>query len=80
MEHTLGNPDDKPVKAEKGDRLEEQLSFKSRFVLVFGEVNDSLAQAICRRLLALSADSDAHHYVRLVAGRPRRVGATRSTT
>jgi ATP-dependent Clp protease protease subunit len=59
MEHTLGNPDDKPVKAEKGDRLEEQLSFKSRFVLVFGEVNDSLAQAICRRLLALSADSDA---------------------
>jgi ATP-dependent Clp protease protease subunit len=59
MEHTFGNPDDKPVKAEKGDRLEEQLSFKSRFVLVFGEVNDSLAQAICRRLLALSADSDA---------------------
>jgi ATP-dependent Clp protease protease subunit len=59
MEHSLGNPDDKPVKAEKGDRLEEQLSFKSRFVLVFGEVNDSLAQAICRRLLALSADSDA---------------------
>jgi ATP-dependent Clp protease protease subunit len=59
MEHTLGNPDDKPVKAEKGDRLEEQLSFKSRFVLVFGEVNDSLAQAICRRLLALAADSDA---------------------
>lgn len=59
MEHTLGNSDDKPVKAEKGDRLEEQLSFKSRFVLVFGEVNDSLAQAICRRLLAMSADSDA---------------------
>jgi hypothetical protein len=39
MKHTLGNPDDKPVKAEKGDRLEGQLSFKSRFVLVFGEVN-----------------------------------------
>ena len=59
MEHTLGSSDDKPAKAEKGDRLEEQLSFKSRTVLVFGEVNDSLAQAICRRLLALSADSDA---------------------
>lgn len=59
MEHTLGSSDDKPVKADKGDRLEEQLSFKSRTVLVFGEVNDSLAQAICRRLLALSADSDA---------------------
>ena len=59
MEQTLDSSDDKPVKVEKGDRLEEQLSFKARTVLVFGEVNDSLAQAICRRLLALSADSDA---------------------
>ena len=58
----LGNSEDKPAKAdkgEKGDRLEEQLSFKSRYVLVFGEIDDKLAQATCRRLLALSADSDA---------------------
>jgi len=47
------------AKPEKMDRLEEQLSFKSRFVLVFGEIDDALAQATCRRLLALSADSDA---------------------
>ena len=39
--------------------LEEQLSFKGRYVLVFGEIDDKLAQATCRRLLALSADSDA---------------------
>lgn len=40
------------AKPDKGDRLEEQLSFKSRFVLVFGEIDDGLAQAACRRLLA----------------------------
>ena len=42
-----------------GDRLEEQLSFKSRYVLVFGEVDDKLAHGVCRRLLALSTESDA---------------------
>lgn len=43
----------------KLDRLEEQLSFKSRFVLVFGEITDAVANATCRRLLALSEESDA---------------------
>jgi ATP-dependent Clp protease, protease subunit len=52
----FANADDKPVKA---DRLEEQLSFKSRYVLVFGEITDTLAQAVCRRLLALAEDSEA---------------------
>ncbi|MBP6850889.1 MAG: ATP-dependent Clp protease proteolytic subunit [Rhodoferax sp.] len=52
--------DNEPAaKPEKVDRLEEQLSFKSRFVLIFGEINDTLAQATCRRLLALSEASDA---------------------
>ena len=45
--------------AAKPDRLEEQLAFKSRYVLVFGEIDDKLALATCRRLLALSEDSDA---------------------
>ncbi|MFA7505771.1 MAG: ATP-dependent Clp protease proteolytic subunit [Burkholderiaceae bacterium] len=40
-------------------RLEEQLIFKSRYIMVFGEINDKLAHAVCRRLLALSEDSDA---------------------
>ena len=43
----------------RADRLEEQLSFKSRFVLLFGEISDSVAHATCRRLLALSEQSDA---------------------
>ena len=59
MHHTLAAADDSATKVEKGDRLEEQLSFKSRYVLIFGEVDDKLAQATCRRLLALSEASDA---------------------
>lgn len=47
------------TKATGNDRLEEQLSFKSRYVLVFGEVDDEVAQAACRRLLALAQESDA---------------------
>ena len=52
--------DDKADKPEKSaNRLEEQLSFKSRYVLVFGEIDDKVAQATCRRLIALSEESDA---------------------
>lgn len=58
MTHTLA-AEDKPTKSDKGDKLEEQLSFKSRQVLVFGEIDDKMAQATCRRLLALATDSDA---------------------
>jgi ATP-dependent Clp protease protease subunit len=39
--------------------LEENLAFKSRYVMVFGEIDDKMAHATCRRLLALAADSDA---------------------
>jgi ATP-dependent Clp protease, protease subunit len=56
---TRDGADDKPNKPDKPDSIEEQLSFKSRFVLIFGEIDDKLAQITCRRLLALSADSDA---------------------
>lgn len=48
-----------PVKSEHSDRLEEQLAFKSRFVLVFGEIDDTLALTTCRRLLALAQESEA---------------------
>lgn len=49
---------------DKSDRtsnreLEEQLLFKSRKVLVFGEIDDKQASTVCRRLLALSEESDA---------------------
>ena len=52
--------EDKPAKPDpKVDKLEEQLAFKSRFVLVFGEITDAMALATCRRLLALSEESEA---------------------
>ena len=53
--------DDKPAKAdkEKGGSLADQLSFKSRYVLVFGEIDDQLARKTCERLIALAQDSDA---------------------
>jgi len=54
--------DDKPAKPDKNDRgsgLAEQLAFKSRFVLVFGEIDDKLARSVCERLILLAQDSDA---------------------
>jgi len=44
---------------ERSGSMEERLSFQSRFVLVFGEIDDKLALATCRRLLALSEQSEA---------------------
>ena len=55
--------DDKPAKgADKAERpgsLAEQLAFKSRFVLVFGEIDDKMARATCERLILLAQESDA---------------------
>jgi ATP-dependent Clp protease protease subunit len=57
--------DDKPAKNDKNDKndrpsgLAEQLAFKSRFVLVFGEIDDKMARGVCERLILLSQDSDA---------------------
>lgn len=57
----LAAAEDKPAKNDKPERssLAEQLAFKSRFVLVFGEVDDKLARAACERLILLAQDSDA---------------------
>ena len=55
----LSKADDKPAANERPENLEEKLSFKSRFVLVFGEIDDGAARATCRRLLALAAESTA---------------------
>lgn len=51
--------DDKPEKPERIESIAEQLSFKSRFVLLFGEVNHSVARSTCERLIALAQQSDA---------------------
>jgi len=48
-----------PEKSDRPETLAEQLSFKSRFVLVFGEINHNVARGVCERLIALSQQSDA---------------------
>jgi ATP-dependent Clp protease, protease subunit len=54
------NPDDKSAaKSERGGSMAEQLAFKSRFVMVFGEIDDKMARLTCERLIALAQDSDA---------------------
>jgi ATP-dependent Clp protease, protease subunit len=57
------NGDEKPAKNERPGGLVEQLSFKSRFVLVFGEVDDKLARLTCERLIALAQESEAPIHV-----------------
>ena len=47
MQHHLAAADDKAAKADaKAGNLQEQLAFKSRFVLVFGEIDDQLARRV----------------------------------
>ncbi|MEO6897990.1 MAG: ATP-dependent Clp protease proteolytic subunit [Caldimonas sp.] len=53
--------DDKPdtEAAKSPGSLTEKLAFKSRFVLVFGEVDHAVARSTCERLIALAEESDA---------------------
>lgn len=44
---------------ERLSTLTERLSFKSRFVLLFGEIDHATARVACERLIALAQDSDA---------------------
>ena len=44
--------------AERTEAIAERLAFKSRFVLVFGEINHATARATCTRLIALAEESD----------------------
>lgn len=57
--HAAEETEDKPEKIERPEGLTEQLAFKSRFVLVFGEINHSVARSTCERLIALAQQSDA---------------------
>jgi len=60
MHHLTLAAEDKAAKKDAApEKMEEQLLFKSRYVMVFGEIDDKLAHAVCRRLLALSQESDA---------------------
>jgi len=59
MQHHTLAAEDKAAKKDAPEKQEEQLLFKGRFVMVFGEIDDKMALATCRRLLALAQDSDA---------------------
>jgi len=55
----MTTPEDTPTPTDKSpSSLTEQLSFKSRFVLLFGEIDDAMARRTCERLIALAQDSD----------------------
>lgn len=49
----------KPDNGGKTQDIVDQLTFKSRFVLIFGEINHSVARATSERLIALAQESDA---------------------
>jgi ATP-dependent Clp protease protease subunit len=51
--------EERPESAERTEAIAERLAFKSRFVMVFGEINHASARATCTRLIALSEESDA---------------------
>jgi ATP-dependent Clp protease, protease subunit len=59
MPKTQQPDEEKQSQAERLESLTEQLSFKSRFVLVFGEVTHQLARATCERLIALDQQSNS---------------------
>jgi ATP-dependent Clp protease, protease subunit len=53
--------DEKPERNEqqRPESIIDQLSFKSRFVFVFGDINHNVARVTCERLIALAQQSDA---------------------
>ena len=59
MTHHHAAAEEKSPKPEHEGSLSEQLAFKSRFVMVFGEIDDKMARATCERLIALAQESEA---------------------
>lgn len=51
--------EEKPEAAERLEAIAERLAFKSRFVMLFGEITHAAARAACTRLIALAEESDA---------------------
>lgn len=51
--------EEKPEAPERIEAIAERLAFKSRFVMLFGEITHAVARAACTRLIALAAESDA---------------------
>ena len=51
-------PKPDPLAGKQEGSLSEKLAFKSRFVLIFGEIDDRMAQTTCQRLISLAEESD----------------------
>src|SRR5687768_16433405 len=51
--------EEKPETPERLEAIAERLAFKSRFVMLFGEITHAVARTTCTRLIALAEDSDA---------------------
>ena len=59
--HADDEKDDKPERndLQRPESISDQLSFKSRFVFVFGDINHTMARITCERLVAMAQQSDA---------------------
>src|SRR5580765_6679352 len=57
-EHAMDVNEEKPETPERLDAIAERLAFKSRFVMLFGEITHAVARTTCTRLIALAEDSD----------------------
>ena len=53
--------DDKPEgnEQQRPESIIDRLSFKSRFVFLFGDINHTVARTTCERLVAMASQSDA---------------------
>ena len=51
--------EERPEPEERTEAIADRLAFKSRFVMVFGEINHASARAACTRLIALAEESEA---------------------
>ncbi|TMG76540.1 MAG: ATP-dependent Clp protease proteolytic subunit [Betaproteobacteria bacterium] len=51
--------EEKPEAAERIEAIAERLAFRSRFVMLFGEITHTVARATCTRLIALAEESEA---------------------
>jgi ATP-dependent Clp protease protease subunit len=55
----LHDDDDEPVGGDRFTTLESRLTFKARFVFVYGGIDSDMARATCERLIALDQQSQA---------------------
>ncbi len=68
MQDRLLRTEEEETAVDRLTTLEERLSFKARFVLVFGQIDSSMARATCERLIAL--DHEAQAPIRVLISSP----------